>query len=308
MKIRQLLLFIALWTGYTNARAQQEQKPLEVFCGAELGYADTNLLRLYDVLVNLTPGAKWHMGNDWMFAVQASLPIICEGYSYQATKYHFMQLSKAVVSKQLHFSDYRQHFKLSAGLFGTERYGADIKWMMPVNDWLLLQAQAGLTSRWLIVCDMDGNYETSMERNWRPTYRAGANFWVKPINMEFRVSVGRYINKDYGMQIDAVSHFRYCTIDMFYQVRMGHRIDSDVDKYEDHTNGGFRIVYPIPPYKHHKKLYVGNTEIRPAKAFRLTNNVRSDGRSMYSYDTDPEENEREHQVDVDWGLRKEGTR
>ena len=299
---RLLFSILALWLCHLPGKAQQDPMPVEIFCGAELGYADNNWLRLFDVLIDLTPGIKWNMGNDWQVAAQLSLPIVCEGWTFEDPRYHMMRLSTAAVSKQLHFDEARQHFKFSAGLFGNDRYGFDVKWMMPVNDWLLVQAQAGLTSYWIMGGKFDGEGDTRFESKLTPTFMAGANVFLKSLNTELRGSGGRFINKDYGLQADVVSHFRYCSVNLFYQLRVGKRISSLVDDYSDRSNGGFNVIVMLPPYKKSQRVISGNVEFRPASNFRLTNNVRSDGRSMIRYNTDPEENERELPVDVKWGI------
>lgn len=44
-----------------NVFSQVANSPkVELFAGAELHYRD-----IYEVLVNLTPGVKWHIGNQW---------------------------------------------------------------------------------------------------------------------------------------------------------------------------------------------------------------------------------------------------
>ena len=56
----------------------------------------------------------------------------------------------------------------------------------------------------------------------------------------------------------------------------------------------------IPPYKRSKR----KVAFRPASNFRLTYNAQSDGVSMKMYDTDPEDNERQYPIDVNWGVMR----
>ena len=47
-----------------TGRAQSaENTRVDVFMGAELHYRDIFHNKIYEVLVNLTPGVKWYMGN-----------------------------------------------------------------------------------------------------------------------------------------------------------------------------------------------------------------------------------------------------
>lgn len=296
-KIIKNILAILLFACSLYSHAQQPAGQVELFCGADLKHADVNFIRLYDILINLTPGVKWHLGKDWTVSGQAMLPIINNGYlSYtpDAKRYEMIRLSNASVAKELHFDEARQHLKISAGLFGLDRWGGDLKWMMPVNDWLLLQAQAGLTNRWALGFDLHTNSEGDFGNKWIATGIVGANIYLKPWDTEFRVSAGRYINKDYGAQLDVMRHFRHCTILAYAQL---HERGTG---YADHLEaGGFKVIMMLPPYKKYDKEKV---VFRPASNFRLTYNAQSDGVSMKMYTTDPEENERELPIRMAWGV------
>lgn len=52
---------------------------VEIFAGAELHYRDIFYTKMYDVLVNLTPGVKWHIGDRWQLAGQAIVPVYNDG-------------------------------------------------------------------------------------------------------------------------------------------------------------------------------------------------------------------------------------
>ena len=292
--MRKLLMTLALVAAvhiYAQDEAGHSTSPqVELFCGADLNYADVNFARLYNLLINLTPGVKWHLGNDWLIAANAWVPLINDGYD---SRYHMARLNTAVVSKELHFENARQHAKISVGLFSRERWGADVKWMMPVNDWLLLNAQAGLTKHWALGFDMYGNSETDFDGKLTATAIAGANFYLTPWNTEFRLSGGRYINEDYGAQLEVMRHFKYCTITAYAQLH-----ERGNTRYSNHTEaGGFKVVMMLPPYQKRTKKLV----LRPPSNFRLTYIAQSDGISMRMYNTDPEENERQLPMRIGWG-------
>lgn len=86
----------------------------------------------------------------------------------------------AVLSKEWDWQ--RKHFlKISGGLFGMERYGLDVKWMFPINSWLALDAQTGVTG----FCSMAVDWECSkMER---VSALAGVRVYLEKVNTEFRV-------------------------------------------------------------------------------------------------------------------------
>ena len=266
---------------------QEKTGQIDLFCGAELNYGDTNVMRLYDVLINLTPGVKWNMGSGWMMAGQLSYAAVNNGYN---KKYNYLRLGILALSKELSFKD-DNHLKFTAGLFSRERYGVDVRWMKPINSWLMLQARAGLVSTWWL-STKEQEFDT---RKWTTTAVVGANVWIDKWATEFRLSGGRYINEDYGMEGEVYCHFKHCSIGAFVQWHETYYQYLVKNTYN--YSGGFRVVMMIPPYKKSEK----KVTVRPASNFRLTYNAQSDGYSMKKYHTDPEENEREYQTNVKWG-------
>jgi hypothetical protein len=290
---RKLLLAISLFlVSMVNAPAQN--KPVaEVFCGAELNYADVNFTRLYNVLVNLTPGTKVNLGKDWEFAAQAFIPIINSGYD---SRYKMVRLNMVNLSKVLRFKEARQYLRVTAGLFGKERYGGDVRWMFPINSWLMVQARLGLTNHWALGFNFEGESESEFgTSDWSFTGMLGVNFWLNSWNTELRLMGGRYLNKDYGVEAEGLRHFKHCSVSIFAQVH--EKAPNLYVKKKNWFSGGFRIVMMLPPYKKQQKKVV----LRPASNFRLTYNAQSDGYSMRKYTTDPEENERTYPIRIPWG-------
>lgn len=78
MKRNLLISLIFILFGNLSAMAQKDETTLpnvELFLGAELHYRDIYYNRMYDVLMNLTPGIKWNFGNQWKLAGQIIVPV-----------------------------------------------------------------------------------------------------------------------------------------------------------------------------------------------------------------------------------------
>lgn len=286
--MKRCLIFLLFMWGTLSDNAQEKKGQADLFCGAELNYNDTDILRLYNVLINLTPGVKWNMGNGWMTAGQLSYGAVNYGYD---TKYNFLRIGMATLSKEMVLGS-DQHLKFTSGLFNRERYGLDARWMMPINSWLMLQARAGLTNRWWMSAN-ETEFET---KKWVATGIAGANIWIDDWATELKLSGGRYLNEDYGIEGEVYCHFKHCSIGVFAQCHELYKSPYLKSATYRHS-GGFRAVMMLPPYKKSDK----KINFRPASNFRLTYNAQSDGYSMIMYHTDPEENEREYQTKVQWG-------
>jgi len=254
---------------------------VDLFMGVDLNYRDLLHNKVYEVLVNLTPGVKWHVGRQWQVAAQALIPV----YNDYGDRYKRIRLNMALLSKEFYFKE-RYFLKVSGGLFGSERYGLDLKGMLVVNDWLAFEAQAGLTG----YCSMATGWEAS--RPGRVTALVGADFYLNRWNTQFRARGGRFLYEDYGVVGECMRHFKHCSVGLFgsYSDRWG-------------ENGGFKVVVMIPPYRRTRRT----VNVRPASNFRLTNNIMADPYANRMYTTDPEENEREGWFDRErlrWGSNR----
>lgn len=241
--VRTVIFWGLIYFMGIPAFSQTQLTPkLEIFAGAEFHYRDIFYNKMYEIVVNLAPGVKWHIGNQWQLAGQAIIPV----YNDYGDYYKKVRLNMAVLSKEWDWKG-RQFLKVSGGLFGRERYGIDAQWMYPVNSWLALDAQIGLTG----FCSMAVDWECSkMER---VTGQAGVNIYINKVNTEFRLHGGRYIYEDYGMTAEAMRHFKHCTVGLYAQYS---------DQWKE--TGGFKVVMMIPPYKRkvHKVMIHGLPSIR----------------------------------------------
>ncbi|MDH6312913.1 hypothetical protein M2137_001698 [Parabacteroides sp. PFB2-10] len=276
-----LFIGVGLACMFYAAGQSSHSTRLDLFSGVELNYRNIHHNnRIYDLLINLTPGLKWHLKNDWMVAAQGYIPV----YNQYGDHYKKVRLNMAVLSKEVY--GHNQFFKFSGGLFSHERYGLDVKWMFPATSWLAFDAQVGLTG----FCSMAVDWESS--RMERLTGWLGTKVYLEKYNTEFRLRGGRYIYEDWGVTGECMRHFKHCTVGLYAQY-------SDKGK----ENGGFKIIMMIPPYRRKTKT----VNFRPASHFRLTNNFQADPYMIRSYHTDPEENEREgsfNREKLTWGSNR----
>lgn len=269
-----LFLLLSL-TGF----CQQRAGTVDVFMGVDFNYRDIFWNgRVYDLLINLTPGFKWNMGNRWEMAAQALIPTV----NQYGDRYKRVRLNMAVLSKQAAVG---QHWKMkvSGGLFGAERYGVDWKNMFVLNRWLALTAQMGLTG----YCSMASGWEAStMERI---TTQVGTEVYLHRWNTQLTVRGGRYVYGDYGVVGEGFRHFRHASVGVYASYSNKGKEDA-----------GFKVVMMLPPYKRKAR----KVNFRPASNFRLTYSVEADGYANRTYMTDPEQNERTGWFDRDllpWG-------
>lgn len=278
-----IVLCSCLYVGKAKAQYNKESSAyVDFFMGVDFNYQDLNFNgRIYDVLVNLTPGMKWHMGKGWQSAAQILVPVI----NQYGDRYKKVRMNMAVLSKETRFGSHL-FLKASGGLFGSERYGLDLKSIYVVNDWLAVEAQAG----WTGFCSMAVDWEASLPKRW--TALGGANIYLNRWNTQFRLRGGRFVYEDYGIVMDAMRHFKHCSVGVYVQY-------SDKGK----EDGGFKIVMMLPSYKRTRR----KVNFRPASNFRHVYAIHADAYANKMYKTDPEENEREGWFDrgsLQWGSNR----
>ena len=253
---------------------------IDIFSGVELHFKDLDFKRQYDVLINLTPGFKWDMGNHWQLSGQVIVPVFNQyGEIYSYVRPNIFTLSKQIKLGPL-------YLKGSAGLFTYNRYGLDVKAFLPVADWFAFEAQAGYVG----ILD---NINWSIRRPECFVGVIGGDIYLKRWNCQLQGKVGRFLYEDYGVVAEAMRHFNHTTVSVYgcCHSTWNHEVGYDA---------GFRVVVMIPPY--HRKSRVVN--FRPASNFRLSYTVMYLPYSNVMYKTDPEENERDGWFDRDlleWG-------
>ena len=275
-----IIIFSLLFCIPSHLLAQDDKSgTVDIFMGVDFNYRDIYFNnRVYDVLVNLTPGVRWNMGHRWEVAAQALVPVV----NQYGDRYKNVRLNMAVLSKQLAIGQ-RWKMKVSGGLFGAERYGLDVKNMFILNRWLAMTAQVGLTG----YCSMASGWEAStMERL---TAQIGPEIYLHRWNTQISVRGGRYVYGDYGVVGEGYRHFKHVSVGVYASY-------SDKGK----EDAGFKVIVMLPPYKRTAR----KVNIRPASNFRLTYSVEAEAYANRTYFTDPEQNERTGWFDRDllpWG-------
>lgn len=272
--------FICLLASPGKMHAQMQAGQVDIFMGVDFNYRDIfHNGRVFDLLINLTPGVKWNMGHRWEAAAQVYIPVL----NQFGERYKRVRLNMAVLSKQLALWN-RLKLKISAGLFGNERYGLDLKAQLLFNRWLALSSEIGYTG----YCSMAAGWEAS--KIDRLTALLGPEVYLAPWQTQFVVRGGRFVFGDYGGIAEVFRHFKHVSVGLYVQYSSKAK-----------ENFGFKIVAMLPPYKRPARRRVN---FRPASNFRITYNNHANEYANRTYFTDPEQNERSGWFDRDllpWG-------
>lgn len=274
-----LSMTASLLSADVSAKDKIAGGSVDIFMGVDFNFRDIYWNnRVYDVLVNLTPGVRWKPARRWDICAQLYVPVINQYGDY----YKNVRVRVASLSRQFAVNN-RWKMKVSGGIFTAESYGIDIKNMYVINPWLAATAEIGVTG----YLSMASGWDMSTMK--KVTFMAGPEFYLSRWNTQFSLRGGRYLFGDYGAEFEAFRHFRHASVGVFASY-------SDICK----ENAGLKVVIMLPPYKRkHRKV-----NIRPADNFRLVYNVEAGYRGLRKYHTDAEENERTGWFDRDlipWG-------
>ncbi len=276
---RILVLIISLFSLSVKAQEYNKSGDIDIFMGVDFNCRDIYFNnRVYDVLVNLTPGVRWNMGNRWEAAVQLYVPIINQYGDY----YKRIRPRVAMLAKQFAIGS-KWKMKISGGIFTADSYGLDIKNMLVVNQWFAVSAQVGLTG----YLSMANGWKASTMK--KITFMAGPDFYLSRWNTQMSLRAGRYLFNDYGVEAEAFRHFKHVSVGVFGSY-------SNLGK----DNAGFKVIVMLPPYKRTRR----KVNFRLADDFRFKYSFEATNDGMRRYSTDPEENEREGWFDRDlipWG-------
>lgn len=263
--------------------AQSNPGEVDIFAGVKFDYRDIYFNRLFDVLVQVTPGVRWCFAEGWDAAAQVYVPV----YNTFGPAYKAATLNTASVSYQTRLGR-KWAVKGSAGIFSDECYGLDFKSMYMATSWLALEGELGLCGY--------GRYTLTRIDYSEPTNvcaLAGGAIWLKPWSVLMRGRAGRYVYGDWGCDAEAMRHYKHTTVGI--KARWSTRIGPTF---------GFNITVMLPPYQRKRR----KVNIRPAADFELNYINRSDYHANVTYRTDPEENARQGWFDyrvAPWGLNAE---
>ncbi len=262
-----VVVFFAMlfMTGQPQAKGQDTSPGIDFFSGVNFSFSDMTFERQYDVLIHLTPGFKWNMGHHWQLSGQAMVPIV----NTYGDSYKYVQIGAFNISKEMCIS--KLCVKGTVGVFDMYRYGADLKFFLPLSDRLAFEAQTGYVGVLFF------NPELCIYKPNIFVWTVGGDIYLPRWNTQFRGTVGKYLYKDFGFEAEAMRHFNHTTVSIYGRWSGDYGLD-----------GGFRIIVAIPPY--HRKHRAVN--FRPASNYRMSYTIMYNAFSNCMYHTDPEENER----------------
>lgn len=288
-------LTLVLTLFFCCHQVQAQQSKVDIFIGADLKYRSIWLNdKMYEFLINLTPGVKWQFGDNWQLTAQAHIPIV----NHYGDYYKIPRINMAVLSKELQVGQH--YFKFSGGLFSMERFGLDAKWFWPLSSWFALEAQLGYTG-----CYSFATADWGFSHIDRLTGLLTLRFYIESCETEFRLSGGRFNLADYGGRVEWFRHFGNISVGVYLEGgnRYGKFEQMNGAVGTRRYGGGAKLIVMLPWQGTAERKHT--VRFRPASNLRFTYNHRAEVNALKTYTTDPEENERiGNFYNVKWGIMR----
>lgn len=210
-------------------------------------FKNSRLDRMYLLQININPTLEIDLWKGADITAQLIIPIY-DDYSEEESKV------------RPGFVTFSQNFKIPGNIFARAtignfnqfRAGLDLKVFKPIGERVGLYGEVGVTGISILL--FNKWYYSDLNRT---TWKVGANYFVKPWNLMFNMSVGKYLGNDIGARGEIIRYFRNASVGFYVQ-------SMEIDEFP--INGGFFFSIALPPYRHKRS---GMVRISSARYFHL---------------------------------------
>ena len=184
--------------------------------------------KLYGVTFNIAPAVEVGLWKGASITGQVIFPI----WNNMRGEVDYIRPGMLLFRQEYRFPK-NIFMTFNIGNFNSNRMGADISFRYtPINNRWEAGVNAGITGSSVFY---DGNWAIS---TWRRTTGAAFFCYNEPTyNLQFDLSVQRYVYEDYGIRFDCTRHFREVSIGLYGMYTGGL------------PNGGFHFAVPLPGKK-----------------------------------------------------------
>lgn len=196
-------------------------------------YCKNHILnQIYQVLLEVSPAIEVKLWTGAKLTAQVVMPVYNDGYTGE-----YKNVRPGYITLQQQFRlPWNITGDVRAGLFDERAYGGEVNLLFPLkNEHFGLAGKLGCVGHGYFK-----NFNTFVYDNGSLWYWSfGPNYYWSRYNVMFSLRVEQYMLHEMGARIDAMRHYKYCSIG-FYAEKAQHA----------KVNGGFRIYVAIPPYRY----------------------------------------------------------
>lgn len=211
---------------------------VDVLVYPQLYFKNVVITQIYQVCFNLSPAVQVSLWPGSRLTAQVIFPVYNDGYPGEMEKIRpgYLTLEQDVRLP------YNIKAKAVVGVFDTRSFGGEVSLFYPFKDERFsVEGKFGLVGAGYFK-DM-----STFAYNGKTNFycSVGGNFYWPYYDTQFKLRVERYLLKEVGVRAEVIRHFKYVSVG-FYALK-ANKADS---------NGGFKFVVALPPYKHKRHRHV----------------------------------------------------
>ena len=222
---------------------------VDILVYPQLYFKNVIITQVYQVCFELNPYVEVSLWKGARLTAQMIFPVYNDGY------YHEMENIRPgyLTLEQTVRLPYNIWMRGVVGVFDTRTYGGEISFFHPFKDERFsVEGKVGLVGEGYF--DDMNSFIYNGKKDWY--WSVGGNFYWPRFNTQFKLRAEQYLLKEKGVRFDMIRHFRYCSIG-FYALKARHV----------KSNGGFRLIVALPPYKYKRKGYIPRVSTTPGTGF-----------------------------------------
>ena len=210
---------------------------VDILVYPQLYFKNYIITQIYQALLEFSPAVEVSLWPGMKFTGQIVFPVYNDGYGETAGKIHPGYLTLA----QKFRLPYNIQSTVTIGMFDYNTYGADLNLFYPFKDERFsLEGRIGYVGfgYW-------HGFKFRYNDKYTTYWSVGGNFYWPRYNTQFKLRAEQYLLKEKGVRFEMIRHFRYASIG-FYAVKAEHA----------NSNGGFKFIVALPPYKYKRHKYI----------------------------------------------------
>lgn len=230
-------------------------------------FKNYRLDKMYLVQLNLNPAIETNLWRGALLTAQVIIPVYND-YSIEEGR---VRPGFVTLSQQTRLPG-NIHLLATVGNFNNFRAGADLKAFYAIRDKVGIYGQLGFTG-WSLAMFDKWVMKDFNQFNWK----AGANYFLKPLNMLINLNIAMYMANDIAARGELIRYFKNSAVG-FYVQTLGH------EGYP--LNGGFFFSINLPPGKQKRSSFV---RVTTANHFAMEYIARPYPLRGRMYETSPDE-------------------
>lgn len=211
---------------------------VDILVYPQLYFKNVIITQVYQACLELSPAVEVSLWRGSKVTAQVIFPVYNDGYpgAKENIRPGYLTLEQDIRLP------YNIWVKAVVGVFNSNCFGGEVSFFHPFkNEHFSVEGKFGLVG---VGYFNDFNtFRYNGETRWY--WSVGGNYYWARYNTQFKFRAEQYLLKEMGLRAEVIRHFRYASVGLYALV-----------SNEANSNGGFRFIIALPPYKYKRKGYI----------------------------------------------------